>query len=87
MAETGSRRPRRTKAASSASHEEDVAREEAPAAVAAEASTPAPAAAAPGPSVEFEDGETHKRYEAIKRGGGQHGTHLAELQQIGRAHV
>jgi transcription termination factor Rho len=30
----------------------------------------------------FIDLDTNKRYEAIKRGGGEHGTHLAELQHM-----
>ena len=32
--------------------------------------------------IEFEDLDTNKRYEMIKRGGGQRGTHLSELQHM-----
>ncbi|MGL5097781.1 MAG: transcription termination factor Rho [Planctomycetia bacterium] len=37
----------------------------------------------PPPEEEYEDdGDVNRRYEAIKRGGGQRGTHLAELQHM-----
>lgn len=74
MAETGSRRPRRAKAAPTPS--ETNQGEESPVVVTA---PPPPAGE---PETNFEDLDTNKRYEVIKRGGGQRGTHLAELQHM-----
>lgn len=78
MAETSSRR-RRSKSTTSANNtSEDVKVKEEETAVAVSEQTPAPESKEA--DVDFQDMDTNKRYEAIKRGGGQRGTHLGELQ-------
>lgn len=79
MADTGSRRPRRTKSASAAAETAEVTKDESPVAVTEKPATEAPPAEQ---GTSFDDLDTNKRYEAIKRGGGQRGTHLAELQHM-----
>lgn len=89
MSETGSRRPRRTKQQVQENDEPAAPpKEEATVAVQQE-DPPAPPPLPQNPPIPpgeenltFEDMDTNKRYEAIKRGGGQLGTHLAELQHM-----
>ena len=84
MAETTGRRTRRSKPAAPPSEEQnDKSLDSAPVAV---SEPPVEANGAeespPAEEVAFEELDTNKRYEAIKRGGGQRGTHIAELQAM-----
>jgi transcription termination factor Rho len=80
MAETSSRRGRRGK--STQAIEEETQRDESQRESAVAVSEAPEPVRAGDDEVPFAEMDTNKRYEAIKRGGGERGTHLAELQHM-----